>query len=148
MPDIRHRVGISAPADEVYKALATREGVASWWTNDVEGDSQPGGTLAFNFGFPEPWVAMEIVDLVSPTLVRWRCVKGPEEWIDTTITYELKDAGDETVVLFTHAGWPEPVEFMHHCSTKWGYFLLGLKTELEGGLSNAYPRDMAISGWG
>jgi hypothetical protein len=52
------------------------------------------------------------------------------------------------VVLFTHAGWREPVEFMHHCSTKWAYFLLGLKAGLEGGPATPYPEDMAISSWG
>jgi hypothetical protein len=34
-------------------------------------------------------------------------------------------------VLFKHQGWKEPVEFMHHCSTKWAVFLLSLKSLLE-----------------
>ena len=54
----------------------------------------------------------------------------------------------ETVLLFTHADWREPVEFMHHCSTKWAYFLLGLKAGFEGGSATPYPGDMAISRWG
>ena len=37
---------------------------------------------------------------------------------------------------------------MHHCSTKWAYFLLGLKSGLEGGAATPYPGDMAISTWG
>ncbi len=44
--------------------------------------------------------------------------------------------------------WREPVEFMAHCSTKWAYFLLGLKAGLEGGEYTAYPDDMKISTWG
>ena len=40
---------------------------------------------------------------------------------------DLKDGDGETVVLFTHADWREPVEFMHHCSTKWATFLIGLR---------------------
>ena len=32
MADILHRVGIKSSSNEVYKALATREGLASWWT--------------------------------------------------------------------------------------------------------------------
>ena len=47
-----------------------------------------------------------------------------------------------------HADWREPAEFMHHCSTKWAYFLLGLKAGLEGGSATPYPGDMAISTWG
>ncbi len=37
MADIRHRVGIAAPRERVYRALATREGLSGWWTRDVRG---------------------------------------------------------------------------------------------------------------
>ena len=60
----------------------------------------------------------------------------------------MSESGGETVLLFTHADWREPAEFMHHCSTKWGYFLLGMKAGLEGGSATPYPGDMAISSWG
>jgi len=33
----------------------------------------------------------------------------------------------QTFVLFSHEGWREPNEFMHHCSTKWATFLLKLE---------------------
>ena len=79
---------------------------------------------------------------------RWRCVEGPDEWKGTTITFELKTSGDETTVLFTHAGWSEPVEFMQHCSTKWGYFLLGLKSGFEDGKATPWPNDLPVSSWG
>ena len=32
MPDIRHRVGITAPSHRVYEALATNEGLTDFWT--------------------------------------------------------------------------------------------------------------------
>ena len=41
-------------------------------------------------------------------------------------------------MLFQHEGWREPVEFMHHCSTKWGTFLMSLKSLVETG--RARPR--------
>jgi hypothetical protein len=91
---------------------------------------------------------MEVTELVPGQRVAWRCVQGPDEWVDTVLTFDMSQAGGETVVLFTHAGWREPVEFMHHCSTKWGYFLLSLKAGLEGGSATPYPEDMAISSWG
>src|ERR1700684_2812820 len=40
MVDILHRVGIKASLDEVYRALATREGAAAWWTTDTQGQSK------------------------------------------------------------------------------------------------------------
>ena len=37
---------------------------------------------------------------------------------------------------------------MHHCSTKWATFLLGLKGGLEGGAYARFPEDTRISsGW-
>ena len=39
MVDIPHRVGIKSSPDAVSKALAIREGVAGWWTEDVEIDN-------------------------------------------------------------------------------------------------------------
>ena len=39
MADILHRVGIKSSSNEVYKAVATRDGLASWWTNDTQGES-------------------------------------------------------------------------------------------------------------
>ena len=148
MADIRHRVGIAAPAAQVYEALATVEGLSGWWTRDTAGDPAVGGKLEFFFGQAERACVMEVTELVPGQRVAWRCVQGPDEWVGTVLTFGLAEPGGETVVLFTHADWREPVEFMHHCSTKWGYFLLGLKAGLEGGSATPYPRDLAISRWG
>jgi len=148
MADIRHRVGITAPQEWVYRALTTIEGLAGWWTRDVVGDPTPGGTIQFYFGSPEPGAVMEVVDLTTTSQIGWRCVAGASEWVGTSLTFDLKSSDGETVVLFTHANWREPVEFMYHCSTKWAYYLLSLKGWVEAGMGNAYPDDMKISNWG
>ena len=82
---------------------------------------------------------MEVAELSPDDRVRWRCVEGPPEWVGTTISFDLKENDGETVVLFTHADWREPVEFMHHCSTKWATFLIGLRSGLEGGAFTVAP---------
>ena len=148
MADIRHRIGINAPAATVYDQLATVEGLEGWWTDTIEGASEVGDKLTFYFRSRDRKAVMEVVELVPDAHVTWRCVDGPEEWIDTNIEFDLRAAGDETVVMFTHGDWREPVEFMHHCSTKWGYFLLGLKDRLEGGAAAPHPHDRLISSWG
>ena len=148
MHDIRHRVGIRAPVHTVYSAVATPDGIRAFWTNQVDGESSLGGRLGFYFGGPTPAAIAEVIELSPDELVRWRCVDGPAEWIDTTITFGVHDSGDEAVLLFTHGGWREPGEFMHHCSTKWATFLIGLRSGLEGGRFTAFPDDARIStGW-
>jgi len=148
MPDIRNRVGVNAPIEDVYDAIATREGVAEWWTTTVEGDAHIGGELAFFFGGPDRAATMEVVESTRPSRVLWRCVQGPDEWVGTTISFDLSQNGDETVVLFSHAGWREPVEFMYHCSTAWASYLLSLKHGLEGGTAAPFPHNEFVSSWG
>ncbi len=74
-------------------------------------------------------------------------VDGPAEWIGTKISWQLKQDGEYCIVLFKHQGWQERTEFMHHCSTKWGTFLMSLKSLLETGKGAPSPRDIQISDW-
>src|SRR5258708_6632201 len=146
MADILHRVGIKSSSPEaVYKALATREGLAAWWTNNTQGESTLGEQLQFRFkagGFD-----IKVLELHPGQRVLWQVVDGPKEWIGTQVSWELKQEGDYTIVLFKHQGWKEPVEFMHHCSTKWGIFLMSLKSLLETGKGAPAPNDIKIDNW-
>jgi hypothetical protein len=141
---IRHRIGIRADLRTVREALLTAPGISRWWTEDAT--DQADGTVATYFGRPSPSAVMRIDSTGSR--VTWECVEGPEEWIGTTLTFDIGETDQETVVLFTHAGWRDPVPFMHHCSTKWAIFLLSLKHAIEDGDATPYPHDEAISTWG
>ena len=138
MPDILHRVGIAGPPAPVYEALTTIDGLAHWWTTAATGNAAAGGEVDFGF------CRMAVTEARPDTTVRWRCVGGPPEWVGTTITFALTTLPDQTAVLFTHAGWKEPVEFMHHCSTKWATFLLGLRDWVERGQGHPAPYDVKI----
>ncbi|MEU2168480.1 SRPBCC domain-containing protein [Micromonospora chersina] len=146
MADILHRVGVKTPTPEkVYEALTTVEGLAGWWTDDTKGSADVGGVLEFRF--PPGGFDMEVVESRPSERVAWRVADGPEEWLGTTIDWELRQDGDYTIVLFAHRGWREPVEFMHHCSTKWGSYLMSLKSLVETGEGAPSPRDVQISDW-
>ena len=145
MPDILHRVGIKSSLDDVYTALSTREGLSAWWTNSTQGESKVGGVLQFRFdagGFD-----MKVLELQPARRVLWQVVDGPEEWIGTRIGWDLKQESDYSIILFKHEGWKEPVEFMHHCSTKWAVFLMSLKSLLETGKGSPEPHDVKIDNW-
>jgi uncharacterized protein YndB with AHSA1/START domain len=143
VPDIRHRVVMSAPLDRVYSAIATKDGLSDWWTRDgVRGDSKEGSAVEFYFGQPEPAAVMEVTQLDPAGRVRWSCVGGADEWVGTELTFELTSKNDETVVLFTHADWRDPNEFMAHCSARWAYFLLSLKSLVETGKGTPSPEDL------
>ncbi|WP_433127165.1 SRPBCC family protein [Micromonospora sp. CA-240977] len=144
MVDILHQVGVVAPLDDVYRTVATPEGVAGWWSVDTTGKSEVGGRLAVRFG-DDPGFDLEILELDPAGRVRWRVADGPTEWIGTEIGWRLDQRGDFTVVQFTHEGWREPTELMHQCSTKWATFLLSLKALVETGHGRPAPDDVQIS---
>jgi hypothetical protein len=146
VPDILHRIGVLAPLSEVHRAVDTTAGLAGWWTTDTTGDSAVGGKIAFRFGEVGGF-DMEVLETYAAETVRWRVVDGPEEWIDTEVEWRFEQHEDFTIVLFSHRGWREENEFMHHCSTKWALFLMSLKELVETGTGRPHPRDVQISDW-
>ena len=146
MVDILHRVGMkSASPDEVYAALTTLEGLSGWWATDTKGQTEVGGTVEFRFELGP--IDMKVLEVKPAESVLWEVTDGPAEWIGTTVRWDLKQAGDYTIVLFAHEGWKEPVEFMYHCSTKWATFLVSLKQFVETGTGAPEPHDLWISDW-
>lgn len=151
MADIIHRIGIKVPAAKVYDALATIKGLAGWWTEETLGTSKPGGVITFTFRSLKGDVMgafdMEVVGHVPGKKVQWKVKDGPEEWVGTDLTFDLKEEDGMTILLFGHKNWKKPVEFMAHCSMKWAVFLLSLRELVETGKGRPSPRDLKIDNW-
>jgi uncharacterized protein YndB with AHSA1/START domain len=145
VPDILHKVGIAASPARVFQHFSTKEGLSEWWTRDTRGNPGEGGTLQFVFGDEAYKIEFQVVSLQPDESIQWHCVDGPSEWIGTDVYIQLKPMADETLVYFRHADWREPVEFMHHCSTKWATFLLSLRAAAEGTGGRPFPDDLRIT---
>jgi hypothetical protein len=68
-------------------------------------DAFKGDTLAMR---------MRVEELRPALLDSVACLGRASEWIGTTISFELKTNGKDTVVLFKHSGRKKPVELMHN----------------------------------
>jgi uncharacterized protein YndB with AHSA1/START domain len=151
MVDIIHRIGIKSPAAQVYKALATIQGLSHWWTEETRGSGEIGGKIEFTFrsetGEVKGTMVMEVKELQAPNAVRWTCVDGPPEWIGTDITFRLKEEDGQTTLLFGHRKWREAIEFTSHCSMKWAVFMLSLREYVETGKGKPSPHDLKIDNW-
>lgn len=148
MAEILHRVSISAPRSEVHDLIATTEGIERWWTGrTVDGGTGVGERLTLYFSRADrPAAVMEVLE-DAPEEVVWRCVEGPEDWRETRIAFRLRESSDGgTTLLFEHAGWREPNEFMGGCTTNWGAYLTSLKSGAEGNGFGAYPHG-EVSRW-
>jgi uncharacterized protein YndB with AHSA1/START domain len=143
MADVLHRVGIRSSADKVFEALSEERGLAGWWTKNVTASPKVGAIDQFRFG-DHGYNAMKVLELSPGRRVKWQCVDGAKEWIGTALTFDLREENGVTVMLFAQRGWEEQVEFMHYCSTKWGTYLLSLKSLCETGKGTPYPEDIDI----
>jgi uncharacterized protein YndB with AHSA1/START domain len=141
MPNILHRLSIDAAPERVQELVATKEGVQQWWTGcPVTGDDSAGGQIAVHLGSPDrPSAVLEFLER-TPQRVVWRCVEGPNDWLDTRITFALEPWHERgTTLLFSHRGWRDESEFMNGCSTSWASYLISLKSGAEGHGFNPYP---------
>lgn len=150
MTDIVHRIGIRAPVADTYRAIATVDGVAGWWSEETSGESSLGEEISVRFrrdGVEIGQMDLEVVSLSPDEEVRWRVTAGPAEWIGTDVTFELSQQDEYTILLFGHRNWKETVEFTAHCSMKWATFLLSLRDLVETGTGRPSPRDLKIDNW-
>ena len=140
MPDIMHRLTIHASPERVYQALTTAEGIRSWWTRDAELDARVGGTGEFRFYEKRRVTTVRVAELDPPVCVVWKTLSSfRPEWIDTTITFELRAEGEATVLAFAHRGFAQADETYALTTTGWGYFLVSLQQYLETGKGGPSP---------
>lgn len=137
MRKIIHSVNINTRRDNVYRAVATEEGLSNWWTTDVNADLRVGGKIEFRFA-QQFSADMKITRLDEPARVEWTCVGGEPLWKDNTFRFELDDRGDRTMLLFTqdYAGQISDEEYGIF-NFNWGYYLGSLKQYCETG--EGYP---------
>jgi uncharacterized protein YndB with AHSA1/START domain len=141
MPTILHRLTIDAEPSRVQNLVATRDGVAAWWTGrPVTGDDSVGGRIAVSFGDSDRTAAVFEILEQDPDRVVWRVVDGPQDWLDTTIDFTfVPRSNGGTTLLFHHEGWAKESEFMGNCTTNWGAYLMSLKAGAETEQFAPYP---------
>ena len=95
--DLIHRIGIAAPAETIYRALTTEDGIRAWWTTDVTMAAHAGGRAVFGFFGHSTEFQMRISAIEPFSLVRWQCTGGSApDWVGTTQEFILEPQdGDE-----------------------------------------------------
>ena len=110
MVDILQRIGIAAEPHQVYESLTTLDGLSNWWTSDVTGDPSQGGTIEFTFGDEYRVVRVEVSSSVPDEQVVWRCVHGPDEWIDTILSAETIEVDGRQCFLAVSEHSDDPLQ--------------------------------------
>ena len=143
MAEIRHRIGVRGNTADIYRLLTTDDGLSKWWTSNTSGAGEVGSIIYFRFGNDGP--RFEVIELVPNKRVRWRHHgEMPDAWMGTEIRFELMPDDKQTIVDFSHYNWKKADEFLAHCTTKWGVFMMSLKSSIETGKGQPYPDDVHI----
>ena len=128
-----HRIRIHAPAERVYQALTSTDGLQGWFTPHVAGNEQEGGEMTMSFSGKESF-HWKVSALKPLSHVHWECLKGPGAAAGTSVTYKLSAAGHgQTVIECDHDGWPAEHDAMATCNTLWGLLMGRLKEFSETG---------------
>lgn len=145
MPEIKHTFRIQGNEESIEHALTTLEGLAGWWTQDVDGDPNPEGILTFRFNDGAVQFKMEVKKAFPPHKVIWACTAGHPEWVDTLISFDLNPAqnGEGILVQFTHHYWKSTEGIYGNCTFDWGRYLRSMKLLIETGKGNPHPETMA-----
>jgi Activator of Hsp90 ATPase homolog 1-like protein len=129
---ILHVFYVGNDLQSVKHALTTLEGLASWWTKDVSGSPDTGGTIEFRFAdvFKPDMKVVESND----TMVQWQCVSGEKEWNGDIFTFAFYNKGKSVMVTFTQEYNNEITDEQYGTfNFNWGYYLHSLKHYCENG---------------
>jgi uncharacterized protein YndB with AHSA1/START domain len=135
MSDIVLGVEIHGEPKTVFDTIATKSGLAAFWTPDVQGDEAEGGELSFGFSGAPVRLPMRVARLASPTEVAWDCPGGFPFWEGTRVTWSLEPSEHGTKVVFRHTGFPveQPEYEFGSIALTWATILSRLKEVVESG---------------
>lgn len=164
MPDIRQTLLIAATPERIYHALTTSEGLSAWWTPNVRAVVETDTIASFLFG--NGYVKQMQIEILDPAYkVQWKCVRGDQEWIGTTIIFTLLQSDNAalletnpeirgqveqnsspaaTMLHFQHNDWSDYTTTFAECSYTWGRFLRSLKLYCEIGKGKPWPGQHSI----
>lgn len=141
--DYQARLAFESPAEEVFAALTTTDGLGGWWTA-VTGHGLAGGDLRFVFNEDDPPLIAHVDEARSASLVQWTCVayRLLPDWAGTTITFALtpRPAGG-CDLAFRHRGLTPRLECYDDCRNGWDHFLPSLKAYVDTGTGNPWASE-------
>jgi hypothetical protein len=148
MARILLEVPVAADPPTILAALDSAEGIAAFWTDDVD---FPGGVGSqFKVGFENAPLPFDLtITEVSEDTIRWTGGEFPPHWAGTEVIWTLTPGPEPaTTVRLAHEGWASEDGMFAFSVYVWGDVLRRLKNYLEHGvrdpLSSGTNRTQAL----
>ncbi|WP_426511708.1 SRPBCC family protein [Dactylosporangium sp. McL0621] len=102
----------------------------AWWSSEIEGPTvHEGDEFAYHYE-DQHRCRIRVEEAVPGRRVAWRVLENyfsagadPQEWVDTTIEFDLTPTPTGTEVRFTHRGLVPRYECYENCSTSWRFYV-------------------------
>ena len=136
---------IHAAPGQVFRAIATLEGLRRWWTTIVTGSADPGGKLHFGFAGLDEQITMRVEEARALSAVTWSCVAHTrdDEWTGSTVQFRLASRGPQACDLdFRHIGIDQEL-----VTEGWEHFLTSLTAYTEHGHGHPFGPDASVTNW-
>ena len=150
MAAIHHQVAINAPVAKVYEAIATADGISTWWDKQTPVQTDRGLVLEHNPGPEHGVVKLRVVELVPNRRVEWECISTHPKsspasaWTGTHFIFEFAERSESaaspgsetnqdltTTLDFRQTGLDDQSEFFGFNNFAWGQVLQNLKQVAE-----------------
>ena len=132
MVNIVHYFPINAPIEKAYEEVSQPKGLDAWWTLSSSGEPKTGGVYELNFGPGYEWRA-EVTRAEHPFAFELRMIDAHEDWLGTSVSFDLTAKDSMTFVLFQHLNWKEENEHYRTSCFCWAMYLRLMKRHIEFG---------------
>jgi len=139
------KLEITALPENVFNALIHK--IPYWWSEIFEGSAdQTGESFTVRFG-PSIFKTCRVDELIQNQIVIWYVtgtyldipgLKNKQEWLDTTIVWELRPNLENTSVRLVHLGLNAGIECFEICQAGWKQFCGSLKSFCEQGQGSPF----------
>ncbi len=138
---IRAQFESEFPAADYTSWLRTSEGIAGWWSDSVTGSATEVGDV-FHVAFPTTPVTFDVrVNATGDGVVEWSIDESPPWWRGTTIRFDLTDADQGSMLMFTHDGFEPDDPIIPVITPAWVRFLDNLVEVARRGVPNPAVRN-------
>ncbi|MCW2544772.1 MAG: hypothetical protein JWM40_2324 [Frankiales bacterium] len=141
--DFTAMIALPARPEVVAELFTSAAGVSRWW-GPTEGDASVGGTLATSFG--EYGInAMRVLE-AGPNRVVWESValegvrptEHVQEWLGTTMEFDMVPSEIGTELQFRHVGLTPQLACWDDCYAGWTHFMASIQQLAETGTGNPH----------
>jgi hypothetical protein len=115
--------------EEAFSAI---NNVRGWWSEEIEGSTEKLND-EFTYHYKDVHICkMKLVEVIPNKKVVWlvlenyfNFIEDKNEWVDTTISFEISEKDNRTEIRFTHQGLVPEYECFDICSNAWNEYITG-----------------------